>query len=97
MSDPGDRPLTAPSADVLAAIRHARLLPEFAHLYPALEPDVWLTAAEAGAKVLFWQLQQSGADALGHRLLESAHFEFRGGWERGGGTDLRTRVTDPDG
>jgi hypothetical protein len=95
MQDSGDRPLTA-LPDAVTAIRHARLKPEFAHLYPALEAGVWMTAAEAGAKVLFWQLQQSGADALGRRLLATAHFEFRGGWERGGATDLRTRVTDPD-
>lgn len=77
------------------ATRHTRLKPEFAHIYPALVADVWITAAEAGAKVLFWQLQQSGAEALSRRLLSSQHFEFAGGWERGQQTDLRTRVSDP--
>ena len=78
-----------------SATRHARLRPEFAALYPALEPDVWMTAAEAGAKVLFWQLQQAGTSALGRRILEAAHFDFRGGWTRGE-TELRTRVTDAE-
>jgi hypothetical protein len=78
-----------------SATRHARLRPEFATLYPALEPDVWMTAAEAGAKVLFWQLQQAGTAALGRRILEAEHFEFSGGWTRGE-TELRTRVTDTE-
>jgi hypothetical protein len=38
--------------------REARLRPEFAALYPPLVPDTWETAAEMGAKVLLWQVQQ---------------------------------------
>jgi hypothetical protein len=70
--------------------RQARLKPEFAELYPPLTADVWEPAAEIGARVLLWQLQQQGTAALGTR-----HFEFRGGWSRGAQTDLRTRVSDP--
>ena len=44
--------------------REARLKPEFAELYPPLVPDIWETAAEMGAKVLLWQVQQQGTDAL---------------------------------
>ena len=44
--------------------REARLKPEFAELYPPLVADVWETAAEMGAKVLLWQVQQQGTDAL---------------------------------
>jgi hypothetical protein len=75
--------------------RQARLKPEFASLYPPLMPDVWEPAAEMGARVLLWQVQQKGTAALGRRLLDERHFEFRGGWHRGHETDLRTRVCDP--
>ena len=75
--------------------RQARLKPEFAGLYPPLTPDVWEPAAEMGARVLLWQVQQRGTAALGMRLLDERHFEFRGGWFRGSETDLRTRVCDP--
>jgi hypothetical protein len=75
--------------------REARLRPEFAERYPQLEAGVWETAAEIGAKVLLWQVQQQGTAALSSRILEERHFEFRGGWERGEETDLRTRASDP--
>ena len=51
--------------------------------------------AEMGAKVLLWQVQQQGTDALNSRILHGDHFEFRGGWYRGGETELRTRASDP--
>ena len=75
--------------------RQARLKPEFAELYPPLTAGVWEPAAEMGARVLLWQLQQRGTEALGTRLLDERHFDFRGGWCRGQETDLRTRVCDP--
>lgn len=74
--------------------REARLKPEFADRYPPLEPGVWETAAEMGAKVLLWQVQQQGTDALSSRILDERHFEFRGGWYRGTETELRTRASD---
>ena len=45
--------------------------------------------------MLLWQVQQQGTAALASRILEEQHFEFRGGWYRGGTTDLRTRASDP--
>jgi hypothetical protein len=75
--------------------RQARLKPEFAALYPPLTADVWEPAAEIGARELLWQVQQKGTEALGTRLLDERHFEFRGGWRRGEETELRTRVCDP--
>jgi hypothetical protein len=75
--------------------REAMLKPEFADRYPPLEPGVWETAAELGAKVLLWQVQQQGTDALSSRILDERHFEFRGGWYRGTETVLRTRASDP--
>ena len=59
--------------------REARLKPEFADLYPPLVAGIWETAAEMGAKVLLWQVQQQGTDALNCRIL----------------TELRTRASDP--
>jgi hypothetical protein len=75
--------------------REARLKQEFADLYPPLVAGLWETAAEMGAKVLLWQVQQLGTDALNSRILEEKHFEFRGGWYRGTETELRTRASDP--
>ena len=75
--------------------REARLRPEHADAYPQLEAGVWEPAAEIGAKVLLWQVQQQGTSALATRILDEHHFEFRGGWFRGGETDLRTRASDP--
>ena len=63
--------------------REARLKPEFADRYPPLVAGLWETAAEMGAKVLLWQVQQQGTDALNSRILDERHFEFRGGWYRG--------------
>jgi hypothetical protein len=74
--------------------REARLRPEFAELYPPLAPDVWEPAAELGAKMLLWQVQQHGPGALVQRTLEETHFEFRGGWTRGSETAYRTRALD---
>jgi hypothetical protein len=75
--------------------REARLKPEFAERYPHLEAGVWEPAAEVGAKVLLWQVQQQGTAALASRILDERHFEFRGGWYRGVETELRTRASDP--
>jgi len=75
--------------------RECRLKPEFADEYPQLEAGVWEPAAEMGAKLLLWQVQQQGTAALASRILDERHFEFRGGWYRGGETELRTRASDP--
>ena len=40
--------------------REARLKPEFADHYPQVEAGVWVPAAEMGAQVLLWQVQQQG-------------------------------------
>jgi hypothetical protein len=75
--------------------REARLRPEYAGSYPQLEAGVWETAAEIGAKVLLWQVQQQGTAALASRILDERPIELPGGWQRGGETDLRTRASDP--
>ena len=93
--DPAGRLSTALEVGMEFTPREARLKPEFAELYPPLVPDLWETAAEMGAKVLLWQVQQQGTDALNTRILDERHFEFRGGWYRGEETELRTRASDP--
>jgi len=61
------------------SMRQARLRPEFADLYPPIEPAEWIPAAVASARMLLWQTRQPGAASLGRRTLDPRHFEFRGG------------------
>jgi hypothetical protein len=74
-------------------VRQARLRASYAGLYPSITPEVWIPAAEVGAVILFRRLVEEGRVALGARLLEEEHFEFRGGWSRGD-EPLRTRAVD---
>jgi hypothetical protein len=63
-------------------MREARLRPEFAHLYPGLAPGRWEPAARIAEAVLANALlQQMGTAPPPDRLLDEAHFEFRGGGE----------------
>lgn len=60
--------------------RQARLKPEFAHLYPGVEPDTWQAAAELADTVLGCRLLlPSGGFGLNERAMSGGHFEFRGG------------------
>jgi hypothetical protein len=63
---------------VHGTIREARLRPEYAALYPGLEPGVWLPATDVGRKLLLWHLT-APAIPQGERLMAEEHFEFRGG------------------
>ena len=64
-------------------VREARLRPEYAHLYPMLEPGAWLPAAVAAEKVASVRLIQLAETYVLHdRVLTDAHFEFRGGTPR---------------
>ena len=72
--------------------REARLKPEFAELYPPLDPGQWLSAAVASARMLLWQTRQRGTSGLGQRTLDPLHFDFRGGSSRPGRG--RTRLED---
>ena len=60
-------------------IREARLRPQYAALYPALQPGTWQPATAIGRQLLLWHLT---APALpdGERLMSEEHFEFSGGW-----------------
>ena len=77
------------------SVREARLRPEYSDLYPALTPGRWEPATTIGARILMWQLRQPGPVDLGDRLLNSLHFEFRGGAPAGyPGYGVRTRRED---
>ena len=82
-----------------STIRLVRLRPEFAHLYPGLDPGVWETATELAARLLAQHaVQPSPGYMLSSRILLDEHFEFQGGSPRGSSwTGLRSRVTDPSG
>jgi hypothetical protein len=64
-------------------VREARLRPEYAHLYPMLEPGAWLPAGEVAEKVAAVRLLQLADTFVFHdRVLTDGHFEFRGGTAR---------------
>jgi hypothetical protein len=64
-------------------MREARLRPQFAALYPALEPGIWKPASDMGRQLLLWHLT-AGLPPEGERLMSEEHFEFRGGVQRNG-------------
>ena len=74
-------------------IREARLRPQFAALYPGLEPGVWLPASTIGQKLLLWHLA-TARTPQGERLMTDEHFEFRGGPSADSRNGARTRASD---
>ena len=77
--------------------RQARLRAEFAELYPAVPPRVWIEASEVGASLLRWITGGGAALPPGPRLLAEEHFEFRGGeLPRGSVGSPRTRREDAE-
>jgi hypothetical protein len=77
-------------------VREARLRPEFAGLYPGLEPGVWQGAAEPAERMLTEHLlRPSPGYMLSDRVLVKEHFEFRGGNHGNRPRIARTRRTDP--
>jgi hypothetical protein len=72
-----------------------RLKPEYAHLYPGLEPGVWETATDIMARLLAQHaIQPSPGFMLSNRILSDEHFEFRGGIPGGFWNGQRSRLTD---
>ncbi len=75
-------------------IREARLRPQYASLYPALEPGTWQAATAIGRQLLLWHLTAPGPPE-GERLMSEEHFEFRGGARREESeAGVRTRSVD---
>jgi hypothetical protein len=85
-----------PVAQINSRIRLVRLRPEFASLYPGVEPGVWETATELAARLLAQHaLQPSPGYMLSGRVLPEEHFEFQGGSPRGSSwSGVRSRVSD---
>jgi hypothetical protein len=76
------------------SIREARLRPQYASLYPALEPGTWQPASAIGRQLLLWHLTAPSLPE-GERLMSEEHFEFRGGTRRDHGeANARTRQAD---
>lgn len=64
-------------------VREARVRPEYAYLYPMLEAGRWVPAAAIAEKVAATRLLQLAETYVLHdRVLNDAHFEFRGGAPR---------------
>jgi hypothetical protein len=61
--------------------REARLRPEFADLYPGLDPGVWYKAAWLSARQFARNPCEGDAASIA-RMLDERHFEFRGGGHR---------------
>lgn len=60
--------------------REACLRPEFAELYPFLQPNIWDRATTVALKVMEARTQNPGLERpSGERVLADDHFEFRGG------------------
>jgi hypothetical protein len=94
---PSDCPIQENAlAQINSRIRLVRLRPEFAHLYPGLEPGIWETATELAARLLAQHaVQPSPGYMLTNRVLPEEHFEFQGGLPRGlSWTGERSRSTD---
>jgi len=76
-------------------IRLVRLRPEYAHMYPGLDPGVWETATDLMSRLLAQHaVQPSPGFMLSNRVLPDEHFEFQGGVSRGPRNQVRSRITD---
>ena len=63
------------------SIREAKLRPEYAELYPAIKPGVWMRASDIGRQLLLWHLTAASVPDA-ERVMSEEHFEFRGGTRR---------------
>lgn len=77
--------------------REARLRPEFARLYPGLDPGAWIPVEKLLRQVtdLIHQDQSRSGVITGDRLLHDEHFEYRGASPRPTGLPAgSTRLSD---
>ena len=83
-------------AQLNSRVRKVRLRPEFAELYPGLDPGVWETATELAARLLAQHaLRPSPGYMLSDRILPDEHFEFQGGSPRAPGwSGPHSRISD---
>ena len=59
-------------------VREARLRPEFATLYPGVDTDTWYAAATLAEHLLGRIVRGEVDEPVMPRVLDPAHFEFRG-------------------
>jgi hypothetical protein len=76
-----DLPVTSPFLG--RQLREARLRPQFAEFYPGVRAGEWMAAAVLADTVLADRLLRGSAVAIRGRVLEEAHFDFRGGVGQG--------------
>jgi hypothetical protein len=77
------------------AVREARLRAEWARLYPGLEAEVWMVAADLVPLVLRHRLHDQPTWEFTQRIIVDEHFEFRGGRPRDSSwSGVLTRVED---
>jgi hypothetical protein len=74
----------------VSAVRECRLRREHAKLYPGIEPEIWEVAANVAERL---HTRRGAAEPPSGRLLEDAHFDFRGG-RRPSRQGSRTRLGD---
>jgi len=58
--------------------REARLRPEFATLYPGVDTETWYAAATLAEHLLGRIVRGEVNEPVTPRVLDPAHFEFRG-------------------
>jgi hypothetical protein len=73
-------------------VREARLRAEFTALYPGVDPDTWYTAATLAEHLLGRIVRGEGSGPVAPRVLDPAHFEFRGEGTAGAGEGARMPV-----
>jgi hypothetical protein len=62
------------------SVREARLRLDFADKYVGIQPGVWFSAAGLAEQLITRLLREGVSDEeLPQRVLDPAHFEFRGG------------------
>ncbi len=73
-------------------VREARLRAEFAALYPGVDPDTWYTAATLAEHLLARIVRGEVDGPAAPRVLDPAHFEFRGESTAGAGEGARMPI-----
>jgi hypothetical protein len=77
--------------------REGKLKPEYADLYPGLQPDVWLPVENLLQHVteIIYHDRAKARVITGTRLLHQDHFEFRGSSARPEGLPIEaSRISD---
>lgn len=77
----------------MSGVRECRLRREYASLYPGIEADIWEVAANVAERLHTRRGWAPAAESASGRLLEDAHFDFRGG-RRPSRQGSRTRLGD---